>query len=158
MPPWPRGRAWDQADSWAAVHYGAGRHAIFLTDAQIARSTEVWLPIPGRADQSLAPKLIFVLPQPRYLGNLASIASSALVKSSLVMQELRIFTGKGTRVALWGILVAIVIYSSVCFVAYVFICQPISAFWEQDIWGLPAASPVRCVDFTALYCQSPRRP
>lgn len=96
--------------------------------------------------------------KPRYFGNLATMSSSGLVKCSLVIQELRIFTGKRTRAALWCMLAVIIIYTTVCFFFSIFICTPISAFWEQDIYALPADSPVRCIDYNALYCQSAHRP
>lgn len=98
-----------------------------------------------------------MVPKPRYFGNLATVASLGLVKCSLVMQAFRIFVGKRTRVALWVTLVAIVLYTCAYFFTGLFVCIPISAYWEVDVWSLPADSPVRCLNFAAVYCQLPHR-
>jgi hypothetical protein len=67
----------------------------------------------------------------------------ALIKVSLVLFYLEIFNSPGFTVSAYCVLVFITINSLVIFFFTIFICTPVSFFWDRDIKG-------KCMDIQAL--------
>jgi hypothetical protein len=67
----------------------------------------------------------------------------ALIKVSLVLFYLEIFNSPGFTISAYCVLVFITINSLVIFFFTIFICTPVSFFWDRDIKG-------KCMDIQAL--------
>jgi hypothetical protein len=67
----------------------------------------------------------------------------ALIKVSLILFYLEIFNSSGFRISAYCVLVFITINSLVIFFLTIFICTPVSFFWDRDIKG-------KCMDLQAL--------
>ncbi|KAF8854103.1 hypothetical protein BDZ45DRAFT_806100 [Acephala macrosclerotiorum] len=105
------------------VHYGLGRHFDILSPVERARNLKtLWISI-----------IVYYI-------------SLALVKISILIQYLRIFSNKSTRITIWAILAFVNAYSLITMFASVFVCYPIRYFWEKTYTG-----PSNCLDQKALW-------
>jgi hypothetical protein len=67
----------------------------------------------------------------------------ALIKISLVLFYLQIFNSPGFKISAYCVLVFVTINSLIIFFITIFICTPVSFFWNRDIKG-------KCMDLQAL--------
>lgn len=68
----------------------------------------------------------------------------AFAKLAILVQYLRVFVGKWTRVASWATIVFIVTCCLVCLFGGIFACTPIEKFWNPSLPGT-------CINFLIIW-------
>lgn len=73
-------------------------------------------------------------------------ASLGFVKSSIIVQYLRIFVDKRMRIICWSLLVGVSLYSLATVFCAAFTCYPVHFFWDKNAIG-----PHKCLDQKSLW-------
>ncbi|KAL5350807.1 hypothetical protein ACLOAV_004378 [Pseudogymnoascus australis] len=100
----------------------------------------------GRHQDSLAPEVALENLKALWLAIIVYYTSLGFVKSSIIVQYLRIFVDKRMRIICWSLLVVVTLYSLTTVFLAAFTCYPFHFFWDTNAKG-----PHTCLDQKSLW-------
>ncbi|OBT41709.1 hypothetical protein VE00_07821 [Pseudogymnoascus sp. WSF 3629] len=100
----------------------------------------------GRHQASLAPEVALENLKALWLAIIVYYTSLGFVKSSIIVQYLRIFVDRRMRTICWSLLVVVTLYSLITVFLAAFTCYPVHFFWDAN-----AVGPHTCLDQKSLW-------
>ncbi|KFY47069.1 hypothetical protein V495_02109 [Pseudogymnoascus sp. VKM F-4514 (FW-929)] len=100
----------------------------------------------GRHQASLAPEVALENLKALWQAIIVYYISLGFVKSSIIVQYLRIFVDKRMRTICWSLLVVVTLYSLTTVFLAAFTCYPFRFFWDVN-----AVGPHTCLDQKSLW-------
>ncbi|KIV81131.1 hypothetical protein PV11_08576 [Exophiala sideris] len=70
-----------------------------------------------------------------FVGTFFYSAALAAAKISILIQFLRFFRDKGSRIVAWGLIGLVSTYCLICWIATACACQPIAMYWDPRVRG-----------------------